>query len=193
MRAAHVDAITAAAQAGRLRLGLPLQDEAGNSLGSLMVVEGDAAARDAALATEPFATAGVWQRIEAHPFRIAALPYAPWPAPDAAPPAGRSHTITLAWDGTDAGATARRLAVRQQHFARMQPMAADGTLLFGGAILDAAEARMIGSIAVTRHLSHAAARAWMAPDPYVTGDVWRDITLYATTLRPLPYIALPQP
>ena len=186
-RDAHVAFITAEAAAGRLLLGLPLHDEAGTSRGSLMLIAGEAAERDAYLAGEPFARAGVWQRVEAHPFRIAPLPYAPWPTATAP---GRTHTIAIAWDGTDAEAPSRRLAARPGHFARMQPMATDGTLLFGGAILDEAGA-MRGSIAVTRHATHEAARAWMAPDPYVTGDVWRDITLFGTVFRPLPYWPLP--
>jgi uncharacterized protein YciI len=73
----------------------------------------------------------------------------------------------------------------------MQPMAADGTLAIGGAILDEAGSRMIGSITVTRHASDDAARAWMAEDPYVKASVWQDITLHATRLAALPYRPLP--
>ncbi|WP_235961953.1 YciI family protein [Falsiroseomonas selenitidurans] len=190
VREAHLAFITAEAAAGRLLLGLPLQDEAGHSLGSLMLVAGDATARDAYLAAEPFATAGVWQRVAAHGFRIAPLPYLPWPPPDAPPPAGRTHSVLIGWDGTDAGALDRRLAARPAHFARVGPMAADGTLLFGGALLDDA-GRMVGSLAATSHTSHAEARAWLEADPYVTGDVWRDIAIHATAFRALPYRPLP--
>jgi len=190
-REAHVAFITAEAASGRLLLGLPLHDEAGRSLGSLMLLAGEAAARDAYLAAEPFATGGVWRRIEAHPFRIAPLPYQPWPAPDSPPPTGRTHTVLLGWDGTDAGAPDRRMAARPAHFARVRPMAEDGTLLFGGALLDES-GRMTGSLAATRHTSHDAARAWLAEDPYATGDVWRDISLYATAFRALPYPPLPR-
>ena len=73
----------------------------------------------------------------------------------------------------------------------MQPMAADGTLTVGGAILDEAGSRMIGSITVTRHATDEAAQTWMAEDPYVTGRVWQDITLHATRLAALPYRPLP--
>lgn len=189
----HVAFITAEAAAGRLLLGLPLHDEAGRGLGSLMVVAGDAAARDAYLAGEPFAAGEVWRRVESHPFRIAPLPYRPWPAPDAPPPAGRTHSIILAWDDTDAEALDRRLAARPAHFERVQPMASNGTLLFGGAILDGEEGRMVGSIAITRHVTHEAARNWVEGDPYFTGDVWREVAIHATALRPLPYAPLPQP
>lgn len=190
-RDAHIAHTTAAARDARLLLGLPLHDENARSLGSLMVIGGDRAALDSYLAAEPFAQQGVWPRIEAHPFRIAPLPYAPWAAPGSTVQGPRSHTILIARDGTDEDALPRRLAARGAHFARVQPLAADGTLLFGGAILDAPDGRMTGSVAVTRHTSHAAARGFWATDPYVTGDVWRDMALHATLLRPLPYRPLP--
>lgn len=187
-RDAHVAFITQEAEAGRLLLGLPLHDEAGRSRGSLMVLADDPAAY---LAAEPFARQGVWQRIETHPFRIAPLPYAPWPAPASAVAGPRSHTIVIAHDGQDADALARRMTARDAHFARVRALAADGTLLFGGAILDAPDGRMIGSVAVTRHTSHDAARGFWAADPYVIGDVWRHLEFHATLLRPLPYRPLP--
>ncbi len=188
---AHVGFITAEAAAGRLALGLPLMGE-GRTLGSLMVVAGEGRdAADAYLAAEPFAASGVWRRVEVHAFRVAPLPYRPWPPPGATAPTARTHTAIIAWDGRDEEAPGRRLAVREAHFARVRPMAADGTLAFGGAILDAPEGQMIGSVAVTRHAEDAAARAWMRDDPYVTGDVWREVSLFGTRIRPLAYPSLP--
>lgn len=193
-RDAHVACITAAARDGRLALGLPLHDEQGRSLGSLMLLDTpDRAGVEAYLAVEPFARSGVWQRIETHPFRIAPLPYAPWPTPGSAMPGPRSHTILVAFDGTDAEAAARRAAARPRHLARVQPFAEDGTLLLGGAILDAPEGRMIGSVAVTRHADHAQAQRFWAADPYVAEGVWREQRWFATLLRPLPYKPLPRP
>ena len=104
----------------------------------------------------------------------------------------RRHTILIARDGQDEGALARRMAARGAHFDRVRALAADGTLLFGGAILDARDDRMTGSVAVTRHTDHAAARAFWRDDPYVTGDVWRQMELHPTLLRPLPYRPLPR-
>lgn len=191
-RDSHVAWITAEAAAGRLALGLPVHDEQGRSLGSLMLLDTDRAGLDAYLAAEPFATTGVWRRIATHPFRIAPLPYAAWPAPDSPAPPRRSHTIVIAMDGTDAEAMRRRLTARPAHMTRVAPLAADGTLLFGGAILDAPDGRMIGSVAVTRHADHAAAKAFWDADPYVTSDVWRQVTLYGTQFRALPYKPLPR-
>jgi uncharacterized protein YciI len=98
--------------------------------------------------------------------------------------------VTVALDGTDEGALARRAAVRAAHLERVTGMAANGTLTMGGAVLDDAEA-MRGSITVTRHATDEAARAWIAEDPYVTGGVWRDITMHGTRFAPLPYRPLP--
>lgn len=187
----HMAVITRWAAEGRLALGVPLFTPDWRAAGSLMVLEvPDRAGLDAYLAEEPFAVDGVWERWVAHPFRIAPLAYLPLPQPGAPVSVTRTHTVIVAMDGTDAGAAARRLAVRAQHIARVAPMAAQGVLAMGGAILDEAGG-MRGSIAVTRHASDAAAQAWMADDPYVTGGVWRDITLHGTRFAPLPYLALP--
>lgn len=192
VRDRHLEVITAWAADGRLALGVPLFTNEGRIAGSLMLLEvPDQAGLDAYLAAEPFAREKVWQRITVHPFRIAPLPYRPLPQPGTPMATGRTHTVVIAMDGRDPGALDRRLKVREAHFARVRPMAADGTLAVGGAILDAPEGRMIGSIAVTAHATDEAARAWMAEDPYVTGDVWRDVTLYGTRFAPLPYRPLP--
>lgn len=187
----HLAVITRWAEQGRLALGVPLFTPDWQPAGSLMVLQvPDRARLDAYLAEEPFAAEGVWARWEAHPFRIAPLPYRPLPQPGEPISATRTHTVIVAMDGTDAGAPARRAAARDAHLARVVPMAADGTIAMGGAILDEAGA-MRGSIAVTRHATDDAARAWMAEDPYVTGGVWKDIALHGTRFAPLPYRALP--
>ena len=193
----HLGVITEWARDGRLALGVPLFTAEGRIAGSLMVLSvPDRAGLDAYLAAEPFNQGApgrdrVWQRVAAHPFRIAPLPYRPLPQPGAPLPAARTHTVIVAMDGADAGAEQRRLAVRERHLERVRPMAEDGTLAFGGAILDAPEGRMIGSIAVVARDSDAAARDWLGGDPYVTGGVWRDIALYGTRFAPLPYRPLP--
>ncbi|WP_255568853.1 YciI family protein [Neoroseomonas alba] len=187
----HLAVITRWAQEGRLALGVPLFTPDWKPAGSLMVLDvPDKAGLDAYLAEEPFVVEGVWDRWTAHPFRIAPLPYRPLPQPGEPISATRTHTVIVAQDGTDAGAAERRAAARPGHIARVNSMAADGTLAMGGAILDDA-GTMRGSIAVTRHATDDAARAWMAEDPYVTHGVWQDITLYGTRFAPLPYRPLP--
>lgn len=191
VRDRHLEVVSRWAASGRLALGVPLFTPEWQAAGSLMVLEvPDAAGLEAYLAEEPFATDGVWARRTVHPFRIAPLPYRPLPQPGEPISATRTHTVIVAMDGMDKDAPARRAAAREAHLARVLPAARDGTLAMGGAILDEAGA-MRGSIAVTRHASDEAARAWMAEDPYVTGGVWRDVALHGTRFAPLPYRALP--
>jgi len=84
--------------------------------------------------------------------------------------------LVTAWDGTDADALSRRLAVRDAHLAGAQRLAERGQLLSGGAILDA-DGRMIGSSMHVAFADETAFRAWYDGEPYVTGDVWRDVTV----------------
>ncbi|MGH3573857.1 MAG: YciI family protein [Pseudonocardiaceae bacterium] len=84
--------------------------------------------------------------------------------------------MVLGYDGKDDDALARRLAVREQHLAVGDRLAADGTLLFAAAILDA-NATMIGSMLVLDFPSRVELDAWLAAEPYVTGDVWREVEI----------------
>jgi uncharacterized protein YciI len=188
----HRAVISRWAEDGRMPFGTPLFTAAWEPSGSLMILDvPDMAGVQAYLSEEPFSVEGVWGDIRILPFRIATLPYQRLPKPGDPVTSTRTHTVAIAYDGTDAEAPARRQAARDAHIARMQPIAADGTLAVGGAILDETGQRMIGSITVTRHANDEAARAWMAEDPYVKGGVWQDITLHATRLAALPYRPLP--
>ena len=84
--------------------------------------------------------------------------------------------MIVAYDGTDEGALNRRLAVRDSHIAGAIALKNKGNLIAGGAILDDA-GRMIGSTTYVDFESRAELDAWLERDPYVTGDVWRDITV----------------
>lgn len=82
----------------------------------------------------------------------------------------------IGMDGTDEDALDRRLAVREAHLAGAQVLAERGELLSGGAILDD-DGRMIGSSMHVAFADRAAFDAWYANEPYITGDVWRDISV----------------
>ena len=84
--------------------------------------------------------------------------------------------LVTAWDGTDADALHRRLAVRDAHLIGAQRLAERGELLSGGAILDE-DGRMIGSSMHVAFADEDAFRAWYDAEPYVTGDVWRDVSI----------------
>lgn len=191
VRDRHLGVIEGWARDGRLALAVPLFPEAGGPTGSLIVLDVPSQEGvDDYLSKEPFAAGDVWKQRTVFPMRIAPLPYQPLVPEGATLPTKRTHTVIVALDGKDPGALDRRMKVREAHFARVRSMAADGTLAFGGAVLDDS-GRMIGSIAVVRFDTDAAARDWMNADPYVTGDVWQDITLYGTRFAPLPYRPLP--
>lgn len=98
--------------------------------------------------------------------------------------------LIIGRDGRDAAAPGRRMAARPAHLERVAPMAADGTLVVGGALLDAA-GDMVGSAAVIDVPDEAAARAWIAEDPYAKQGVWQDIEIHPYRIAPLPYRPLP--
>jgi len=191
-RPAHLAVLARWAAAGRLTLGVPLFREDGAVAGSVMVLAGeDELGVKEYLADEPFAREGVWVAYDAIPFRLAGLPYPPLPT-EGETPREMTHTVTIAWDGDDEGAPARRLAAREAHLARVRPFAEDGTLQLGGALLDTGGA-MRGSLAVTRHATPAEAERFWADDPYVAQGVWRRVERFATRIAPLPYRAAPPP
>lgn len=181
LRAAHLARLEPLAAEGTVRLAVPLLDDGGAYRGSLILVVPEAAERT--LAEEPFRA--IWASHEVRPFRLAPLPWAPLPSGPT--PATPTHVVALAMDGTDAEATARRAAARPRHFARVAAAAEDGTLALGGAFLDAPDGAMVGSLAITRHPTAAAARDWWGEDPYVTEGVWREVEWHATRFAPLPY------
>ncbi len=82
--------------------------------------------------------------------------------------------LVVARDGTDADAPARRLAVREAHMAGVRAMSERGEMICGGALTDG-DGAMIGSACIVEFADRAGLDAWLARDPYVTGDVWRDV------------------
>ena len=84
--------------------------------------------------------------------------------------------MIVAYDGTDEDALNRRLAVRDSHIAGAIELKNKGNLIAGGAILDDAGS-MIGSTTYVEFESRAELDAWLERNPYVTGGVWRDITI----------------
>jgi uncharacterized protein len=82
--------------------------------------------------------------------------------------------LIIAHDGTDEGALDRRMAARDAHLIGARAMKANGSMIVGGAILDD-DGRMVGSSCIVEFPDRAAVDAWLATDPYVTGDVWRKI------------------
>ena len=92
--------------------------------------------------------------------------------------------LVTARDGSDPAAPARRAAVRPRHLDNIAPMVADGRVVLGGAILDA-ESAMVGSMMVVEFADRAALDAWLATEPYITGGVWRQVSIepFRTAVR----------
>lgn len=82
--------------------------------------------------------------------------------------------LVTAFDGTDADALDRRMAVRDAHIEGAKLMKETGTMRAGGAILDD-DGKMIGSAMILDFPSRTELDAWLAADPYTTGDVWRTV------------------
>jgi len=84
--------------------------------------------------------------------------------------------VVHAYDFTDEGAYARRLAVRPAHFEGVRRLKAAGEFIIGGALLDAG-GKMIGSMMVVDFATEEALNQWLEQEPYVTGQVWEQIDI----------------
>jgi uncharacterized protein len=91
--------------------------------------------------------------------------------------------MVLGYDGTDPDAPGRRTQARPAHLAKMDELRDRGRLSYAGALLDDG-GQMIGSLVIVDVESRADVDTWLADEPYVKGDVWRDITV--TRFRGVP-------
>jgi len=79
--------------------------------------------------------------------------------------------VIYAWDSRDAGALARRMAVRPDHFRQAAQLRSNGNLIIGGAILDE-DQQMIGSVMIVQFQAVKELEDWLAIEPYIQGKVW---------------------
>ena len=84
--------------------------------------------------------------------------------------------MIIAYDGKDEEAMNRRMAARPAHIDGAGLLKESGKLIAGGAILDDA-GQMIGSTLYVEFDSRAELDSWLEQDPYVTGGIWKDITV----------------
>ena len=75
------------------------------------------------------------------------------------------------------------MAVREKHIALGDEMRDRGELLYAVAMLDDA-GKMIGSVLVVEFASREKLDAWLKVEPYVTGDVWRNIEVVPGRVGP---------
>jgi uncharacterized protein len=91
--------------------------------------------------------------------------------------------LLIAHDGKDEEALNRRLAVREQHLALFDRFYELGVFKYGCAILDD-DQRMVGSVVACEFSSREELqKAWLAHEPYVLGDVWRQIEIIPIRTR----------
>lgn len=91
--------------------------------------------------------------------------------------------LIIARDGSDSGALERRLAARPAHLEHAARLQAAGHLLIGGALTDD-DGNMIGTAAIAQFATRAELDDWLTTDPYVTGDVWREIEVHPYRVAP---------
>ncbi len=90
--------------------------------------------------------------------------------------------VVVGIDGTDDAAPARRRAVRQDHIAMGEKLLASHNLWYGAALLND-DGSMKGSLYVVNYSSEEELHEWLDKEPYVIGDVWRDITIQKSNTR----------
>jgi uncharacterized protein YciI len=88
----------------------------------------------------------------------------------------RMQFLVVGRDGTDDGAPARRMKVREAHLKLGDEMEADGFRWYGASLRDD-DGNMIGSFAVMDFPDRQSLDEWLAREPYVVGDVWRTIEI----------------
>ena len=90
--------------------------------------------------------------------------------------------ILRALDYTDEGATDRRMKVRDDHFAYLNPRVKEGFAICGGAVLDET-GKMIGSTIVF-NCSREELDEYLKSEPYVVGKVWEKLEINEYKLGP---------
>lgn len=91
--------------------------------------------------------------------------------------------IVIAYDGTDEGALERRLAVREAHLESAKKMFEAGKWLYAAGILDD-DGKMIGSMIVCDFPSRDELEEWLKVEPYVVGEVWKEINVNRAQVAP---------
>lgn len=90
--------------------------------------------------------------------------------------------VIVGLDGTDKDAPARRQAVRQDHIAMGDKLLESGNLWYGAALLND-DGSMKGSMYVVSFPSEKELHEWLDDEPYVKGEVWKDIAIHKSNTR----------
>lgn len=90
--------------------------------------------------------------------------------------------VIIGLDGTDKDAPARRQAARQNHIQKGDELLASGNLYYGAALLND-DGSMKGSMYVVEFTDKKELQEWLDTEPYVVGEVWKDITIHRSNTR----------
>jgi uncharacterized protein YciI len=82
-----------------------------------------------------------------------------------------------------AGGLEKRLSLRPAHIELGDRMHKEDKLLFGGAVLDD-KGNMTGSVLVCNFPDRQSLDEWLAVEPYVTGKVWKTISIEPFVIGP---------
>mgnify|MGYP000912500631 CR=1 FL=1 len=91
--------------------------------------------------------------------------------------------LILAYDATDADALTRRMRAREAHLKLVDENKAKGHARYGAAIIGESGV-MIGSMMVVEYPTRTALDAWLAEEPYVTQNVWSDVSIQECRIAP---------
>ena len=93
--------------------------------------------------------------------------------------------IVTGLDGKDEKALDRRMAAREGHLAMAREMADKGHWLYAAAILND-DKQMVGSVIICDFESREALQNdWLDREPYVLGDVWKEVQISEAAVPPL--------
>jgi uncharacterized protein YciI len=90
--------------------------------------------------------------------------------------------VVIGLDGTDPDASARRSAVRQNHIDMGEDLRQSGNMWYGAALLHD-DGSMKGSMILVDFASEIELQTWLDKEPYIIGDVWRDVTIHKSNTR----------
>lgn len=90
--------------------------------------------------------------------------------------------VIIGLDGNDSDAPKRRQKVRQAHIDMGEELRQSGNMWYGAALLHD-DGTMKGSMILVDFPSENELHSWLKKEPYVIGDVWRDIKIHKSNTR----------
>ncbi len=93
------------------------------------------------------------------------------------------HFLVIGRDGKDDQALERRMAARDAHLALGDQMLEKKCLLNATALLNDA-GQMCGSVMLVDFETRSELEQWLKDEPYVKGDVWKDIEIFDAKVGP---------